>query len=66
MFERNPGADRASGARGRTHRPQQKRRKMRVIAGLRVGFALAARFGGATDRRHMRWIGLLARATARL
>jgi hypothetical protein len=39
MFERDPWADRASGA----NRPQQKRRKMRVIAGLSVGFALAAR-----------------------
>jgi len=38
---------------------------MRVIAGLGIGLALAARLGAA-DRRHMRWIGLLARSTARL
>jgi hypothetical protein len=32
---------------------------MRVIAGLGIGLALAARLGTA-DRRHMRSVGLLA------
>jgi len=38
---------------------------MRVIPGLAIGLALAARLGTA-DRRHMRRIGLLARAMTRL
>jgi hypothetical protein len=59
------GARRASGARGRAHRAQQKRRKVRVITGLAVGLTLSARLGTA-DRRHMRRIGLLARTVTRL
>jgi hypothetical protein len=61
MIKRDPWADRALDA----HRPQQKRRKVRMVAGLRIGVALATRFGPA-DRGHMRWIGLWARAITRL